>query len=157
IQFQWAGYPRTMVRITEDEEKRLDTGAIVTAIKAGHATVTSGPILELEIESVRPGGDLVASSRTVLGRLVVRAARWVDVTSATIVMGGRVVETFDVPSRPTITGPEAGSAEEAAARTVRLDAEVRLEIGADPTWAVATARGTRTLDDVLPFMPIQPF
>jgi hypothetical protein len=83
----------------------------------------------------------------------------VDVTSANVIVGGRVVQTFDVPTRPMTTGPEPGTKEEAAARTVRLDAEVRIDVGATqmPTWVLATARGTRTLDDILPFMPIQPF
>jgi hypothetical protein len=161
IQYQWAGYPRTMVRVgaTDDDVNRADPLAVVAAIKAGHATVTSGPIVELEIGGARPGGDLVTTSHTLLGRLVVRAAPWVDVTSANVIVGGRVVQTFDVPTRPMTTGPEPGTKEEAAARTVRLDAEVRIDVGATqmPTWVLATARGTRTLDDILPFMPIQPF
>ncbi|HEY2365190.1 MAG TPA: CehA/McbA family metallohydrolase, partial [Polyangiaceae bacterium] len=160
IQYQWAGYPRTMVRVgaTEEEEHKVDPLAIVAAIKAGHATVTSGPIIELELEGVRPGGDVVVTApRAVVGRLVVRAAPWIDVTSAKIIVGGKTVETFDVPSRPTATGPEPGTLEEAQARTIRLQAEVRVEVGADPIWVVAIARGTRTLDDILPFMPIQPY
>ena len=160
VQYQWAGYPRTMVRVgaTNDEERKADPLAIVAAIKAGHATVTSGPIIELELEGARPGGDVVMTTpHTLIGRLVVRAAPWVDVTSAKIVVGGKAVETFDVPSRPTMTGPESGTLDEAAARTVRLQAEVRVEVGADPTWVLAIARGARTLDDILPFMPIQPF
>jgi hypothetical protein len=68
-----------------------------------------------------------------------------------------VVQSFDVPSRPLTIGPEGGSAEEAARRTVRLDAEVRVEVPASGSWVLATARGTRTLDDILPFMPLQPF
>jgi hypothetical protein len=158
IQYQWAGYPRTMVRVGATEEHKVDPLAIVAAIKAGHATVTSGPIIELELEGVRPGGDVVVTApRAVVGRLVVRAAPWIDVTSAKIIVGGKTVETFDVPSRPTATGPEPGTLEEAQARTIRLQAEVRVEVGADPIWVVAIARGTRTLDDILPFMPIQPY
>ncbi len=151
IQYQWAGYPRTMVRADAS-----DPLAVVAAIKAGHATVTSGPIIELDLQGTRPGGDLVMSPRTVLGRLVVRAAPWVDVTSANVIVGGRIAQTFDIPTRPMTTGPEPGTSEEAAKRTIRLDAEVRLDIP-DSTWVVATARGARPLDDILPFMPIEPF
>jgi hypothetical protein len=148
-----------MVRIgdSEDDEKHLDPLVAVAAVKAGHSTVTSGPIVELELEGVRPGGDLVTSHDTVLGHLVIRAAPWIDVTSATIVAHGIVVQTFDVPARPTLTGPETGTLAEAEARTVRLDAEVRLDVGADPTWVMAVVRGTRTMDDILPFMPVPPF
>lgn len=153
IQYQWAGYPRTMVRVAKTDDEL----AIVAAIKAGHATVTSGPIIELVIEGARPGGDVNANGRTLIGRLVVRAAPWVDVTSAKIIVGGRVTQTFDVPSRPMTTGPEPGTLDEAATRTIRLDAEVRIDPVTDSTWALAIARGSRALDDILPFMPIQPF
>jgi len=155
IQYQWAGYPRTMVHVANAN----DTAAVVRAIKAGHATVTTGPIVELTIEGASPGGDVSAKGRALIGRLVVRAAPWVDVTSAKIVVGGRTTQTFDVPSRPTSTGPEPGALEEAAARTLRLDAEVRIDAAdvTQPTWALAVVRGTRALDDILPFMPIQPF
>jgi hypothetical protein len=169
IQYQWAGYPRTMVRVgsTEDEEQHADPLAVVAAIKAGHATVTSGPIVELELDGVRPGGDVSSSAGAVSGHLTVRAAPWVDVTSAEIVVGnsGRgamadpanVVQTIDVPSRPLFTGPETGTLEAAAARTVRLDTDIRVPVGDKPTWVMVVVRGTRRLDDILPFMPIQPF
>jgi hypothetical protein len=168
IQYQWAGYPRTMVRVDG-----RDTHAIVAAIKAGHATVTTGPIVELELEGVGPGGDVATSAPVLSGHLVVRAAPWVDVTSAEIVVGerggaapARVAQTIDIASRPTITGPEAGALEEAQARTVRLDTDIKVDVG-DATigaagvgpgnWVMVIVRGKRTLEDILPFMPIQPF
>ena len=169
IQYQWAGYPRTMVRVDGRDPK-----AIVAAIKGGHATVTSGPIVELELEHVGPGGDISTSAHELSGHLVVRAAPWIDVTSAEIVIGnhdaaepGRVVQTIEIPSRPTITGPEPGPLEEAQARTVRLDTDIKVDVGDGPTigaggagpsnWVMIVVRGKRTLEDVLPFMPIQPF
>jgi hypothetical protein len=49
-----------------------------------------------------------------------------------------------------------GTLEEAAARTVRFDRELTLPVGPNNTWIVAVARGTRKMDDVLPFMPTLP-
>lgn len=165
IQYQWAGYPRTMVRVDGK-----DPAAIVAAIKAGHVTVTSGPIVDFVLEGARPGGDVSAKGRELSGHLVVRAAPWVDVTTVDIVVGvhgatlepAKIVQTIDVPSRPTITGPETGPLEEAQARTVRLDTDVKVDlgdstVGAAGTWVMVVVRGKRTLDDILPFMPIQPF
>ena len=159
IQYQWAGYPRTMVRVgeTEDEEQHADPLAVVAALKAGRATVTSGPIVELEVDGVRPGGAVTPRTQEVAGHLLVRAAPWVDVTSAEIVVGGQTVQKIDIPSRPMLTGPEPGTLEEAAARTVRLDEDIRIDLGDQPTWVLAVVRGERRLDDILPFMPIQPF
>ncbi len=153
IQYQWAGYPRTMVHVANAD----DTNAVVAAIKAGHATVTSGPIVELTLEGASPGGDVSTNGRTLIGHVVVRAAPWVDVTSVKIIVGGVVTQTFDVPSHAMTTGPELGSIEEVAARSQRLDAEVRVDAPAQSTWMLAVVQGTRTLDDILPFMPIQPF
>jgi hypothetical protein len=86
----------------------------------------------------------------------VRAAPWIDLTQVEIVVGGRVVQTFDVPSRPTETGPELGTLEEAQARTIRFDRDVEIPIGPDNGWIQIIARGERKMDDVLPFMPVPP-
>jgi hypothetical protein len=90
------------------------------------------------------------------GHLRVRAAPWIDVTQVEIVVGGRITQTFDVPSRPTEIGPERGSLEEAQARTVRFDHDLDISVGPDNGWIMVVARGERKLDDVLPFMPVPP-
>ena len=91
------------------------------------------------------------------GHLRVRAAPWVDVTKVEVVVGGKVVQTIDVPSRPTQLGPEPGTLAEAQARTLRLDRELEVPVGPDNSWVQIIARGERRMDDVLPFMPVPPF
>jgi hypothetical protein len=108
-----------------------------------------------------PGDEVDASAdRSVAARVRVHAAPWIDVTSVDLVVGrggtGVVVESLAVPPRPSTVGREAGSLAEAQARTLRLDAAVRLDVGGGATWVLAVARGTRRLDDVLPFMPVTP-
>jgi hypothetical protein len=159
IQYQWAGYPRTLIATGEaasGEKAPPDTSAIVAALKKGHATVTNGPVVELEVGGGHPGDEIVSRDDPVPIHLVVRAAPWIDVTSVEIVAGSRSLATFPVPSRPTKLGPEPGSLEEAAERTVRFEREWSVPVGAGNTWVVAIARGTRKLDDVLPFMPTVP-
>ena len=58
-------------------------------------------------------------------------------------------------THPTSIGKVEGSLDEAYANSVRLDAELHLTVQA-PSWVVVIARGTRMLDDVLPFMPVPP-
>jgi hypothetical protein len=159
IQYQWAGYPRTLIAVGEGEggEKGpLDPAAIVAALKKGHATVTNGPVIELAVAGGHPGDEVVTTEDPVTVHLVVRAAPWVDVTSVELVAGSQSLKTFPVPSRPTKLGREPGTMDEAAERTVRLERTMALPLGATNTWVVAVARGTRKLDDVLPFMPTLP-
>jgi hypothetical protein len=161
IQFHWAGYPRTMVTVDphagpDGEGKPVDPLAVVANIRKGHATVTSGPIIELELGGARPGDTLDTTQDPIAGHLRVRAAPWVDVTRIEVVVGGHVVQSFDVPSRPTQLGTESGTLEEAQARTIRFERDIDVAVGPDNGWVQVIARGERRMDDVLPFMPVPP-
>ncbi len=161
IQYRWAGYPRTMVTIDPhatlaDDSKPVDPLVVVANIKKGHATVTSGPIIEFSIGGDGPGDDVVTTEDPIHAHVRVRAAPWVDVSQVQIVANGRIVQTFDVPSRPTQLGNEAGSLEEAQARTVRFDRDIDIAVGEANGWVQVIARGERRMDDVLPFMPVPP-
>ncbi|MBV9948433.1 MAG: PHP domain-containing protein [Myxococcales bacterium] len=160
IQFRWAGYPRTMVTVdrhaVQEDTKPIDPLVVVANIKKGHATVTSGPLIELDVGGAGPGDEVNTTDDPVRGHLRVRAAPWVDLTQIEVVVGGRVVQTFDVPSRPTETGPEPGTLDEAQARTIRFDRDIEIPIGPENGWVQVIARGERRMDDVLPFMPVPP-
>ena len=167
IQYHWAGYPRTMVTVDPRpevgpggagalEEPRVDPLAVVAAIKRGHATVTSGPVIELELGGARPGDEIDGAEDPIKGHLRVRAAPWVDVSRIDIVVSGKVVQTLEVPSRPTQLGPEPGTLAEAQDRTIRFDRDIEVAVGPDNGWIQIVARGLRPMDDVLPFMPVPP-
>jgi hypothetical protein len=161
IQFRWAGYPRTMVTIdphatVDDDAKPVDPLVVVANIKKGHATVTSGPIIELELAGAGPGDEVLTTDDPLHGHLRVRAAPWIDVARIEVVVGGIVVQSFDVASRPTQLGPETDSLQEAQARTVRFDRDIDVAVGPANGWVQVIARGWRRLDDVLPFMPVPP-
>src|SRR6202022_176288 len=93
-------------------------------IKKGHATVTSGPIIELEVEGAQPGDEALTTADPVHGHLRVRAAPWIDVPRVVIIVGGQAVQTFSVASRRTELGSELGTLEEAQARTIRFDRDI---------------------------------
>ena len=161
IQYRWAGYPRTMVTVDphatlENDSRPTDPLVVVANIKKGHATVTSGPIIELEVAGAGPGDEAVTTDDPVHAHVRVRAAPWLDVTRVEIVVSGHVAQSFDVPSRPTKLGPEEGSLEEAQGRTIRFDRDLDLSIGEGNGWVQVVARGDRRMDDVLPFMPVPP-
>jgi hypothetical protein len=166
IQFHWAGYPRTMVTVdpaatVENEGKAVDPLVVVSNIKKGHAVVTSGPMIEFQLASARPGDDVVTTAETIRGHLRVRAAPWIDVTQVEVVVGEvagvtKVVQSFEVPSRPTQLGPEPGTLVEAGDRTIRFERDIEVAVGPDNGWVQVIARGQRRMDDVLPFMPVPP-
>lgn len=163
-----AGYPRTMVTVDPNatldhhrDSDDLDPEVIIENLKAGHATVTSGPLIDLRLEGTRPGDQLVTTSGLVRGHVVVRAAPWIDVTQVQIVAGQtggewRVVDSFDVPSQPTRWGPGDGTLEEEQARTIRFDRDIAVPLGRADGWVQVLARGTRHLSDVLPFVEVTP-
>jgi hypothetical protein len=160
IQYQWAGYPRTMAIVGEeaggDHGAPIDPQAVVAAIKKGHSFVTSGPMIELSIAGAGPGDQITTEDTVVQGHLRIRAAPWIDVASAELVVGGKSAETIPIASRPLLFGPELGDRAEAEARTIRYDADVSVPVGPESTWIVVVVRGDRKMDDALPFMPVAP-
>lgn len=171
IQYQWAGYPRTYARVhpqaAGDTGAPIDTRAVIAALRRGEGFVTSGPMIDLELfegdRAASPGGELPGKA-PLRGRLTVRAAPWVDATSFEVLAGvppgsaapSVVVARGTIEPRPTRTGREGGALAEAEARTVRLDAELSLSPPPGARWIVAVVRGERTMEDVLPFMPVTP-
>jgi hypothetical protein len=163
IQFHWAGYPRTMVTVDphatlETDGRPVDPLVVVANIRKGHAVVTSGPLIELQVAGVGPGEEVMTADDPLRGHVRVRAAPWIDVTKVDIVVGEvgggyKVVQSFDVASRPTQLGPEPGTLQEAGDRTIRLDRDLEIPVGPDNGWVQVLARGERRMDDVLPFMP----
>jgi hypothetical protein len=160
IQFHWAGYPRTMALVENAPDKGIEgvaQAAVVAAIKKGHAIVTSGPIIEFELGGSKPGDDYGTQDEPVRGHVRVRAAPWIDVSKVEIVVGGRVVQSFNVQPRPTEIGPAPGTTEELGAKTIRFDQDIVVPIGPDNGWVMVLVRADRKMDDVLPFMPVAPF
>src|SRR5262249_16597533 len=94
IQYQWAGYPRTFALVDPRSAgaagQPIDTKEVVACIKRGKSFVSSGPLIEFELfdggRAAHPGDD-VAFNRNMGGRLRVRAAPWIDVSSAEILGG----------------------------------------------------------------------
>jgi hypothetical protein len=186
IQYQWAGYPRTYALVDPkaagDTGHAIETGPVVASIKKGRSFVSSGPILDVEIESEgktgHPGEEVPASrSAEVRGRIKLRAAPWVDVTSLEIIAGipapppprsppavlvaaqpgaTQVVWRSKIPQRPMVIGKEEGTLEAASARTLRYEGSISFTLPPGARWVVVVARGERPLDEAIPFMPVQP-
>ncbi len=86
--------------------------------RKAHATVTTGPVIEPEVGGarVRATSSLRKTTRSTCTSASARPPA--DVTHVDLVAGEigksyRIVESFDIPSRPTAIGTEAGTIEEA--------------------------------------------
>lgn len=165
IQYHWAGYPRTMVHVgpeADEDLNELDPTVVVGHLKRGHAVITSGPMIELDAEGSRPGDDAYlppsVTPHGLRARITVRAAPWIDVSNVELVVDGKRITQLQLPPHKTKIGPEPGTIEEAAARTLRYEGELFVPIPNDGRrhWFLVMARGSKNLDEVLAFMPLVP-
>lgn len=161
IQFQWAGYPRTMA-IVDDAQNKLagdvDTGQVVSAIKHGRSSVTSGPIVELSnvARDKGPGEEMEFNGNEVRLHVRVLAPPWIDASEIDIVAQGKRVFRQRISPRPLGLGREQGSLADSEARSVRYEEDITVPLAPGTTWVMALVRGERRMDEILPFMPIRP-
>jgi hypothetical protein len=85
--FNLGGFPRNYVAVPDVPLAKLDPNVVAAAVKAGHSFITTGPIVEANVEG-KSYGDTVTVKGGKFNLVVkVRAANWV------------------VPSKITILGP----------------------------------------------------
>lgn len=94
---QWVGYPRTMVRLAEDD--RLDGEGVARAVRAGRTFVTSGPMLFVGVGGRGPGERVTVGRDGMLDMDIrVEASPTMRLDTLEIFAGTRVVRT--IPLRP---------------------------------------------------------
>lgn len=138
--YQWAGYPRTYVRVGDDRPAGISAPEIAHALTAGHAVVSNG-IFILALANGKAGpGDLVTGGRVTL-QVSVRAPDWVDVRSIEVYANGVLAVTHAVP---------------ASTNPLRAQWETDLDFASD-TFLVVEAKGEAAMRDTLPGKWIRPF
>jgi hypothetical protein len=160
IQYQWAGYPRTYVALPREQAgdtgAPIDNVALIASLKAGHAFVTSGPMVEATINGKGPGDTVMTAEHAARLHVTVRAASWIDVSEVEVMLGTRSVARVPVAPRP-VSGSRDVALAALRASAIRFERDVDVPFeGSAPQFVVVIVRGTRAMDDVLPYMPIQP-
>jgi len=97
--------PRTYVRLSDDAPEALDPAALVRSVRGGRLLGTTGPFLEARLEAAGPGETFAGRAGELA--LAVRAAPWVPVSRARVLVNGVVVderpvqrgESWSVPLR----------------------------------------------------------
>ena len=138
--YQWAGYPRTYVRVEDDRPSAATPGEIARGLVAGHAVVSNGIFILVLANGKSGPGDLVSGGRVTL-QVSVRAPDWVDVRSIEVYANGVLAITHAVPRG---TSP------------LRAQWETDLEFAND-TFVVVVAKGDNAMRDTLPGKWIRPF
>lgn len=106
LEVERAGFPDNLVRMPPPAPgESLDADAFVAAIRAGHVTVSTGPVLDLEVVAAdgRAGGpgDLVGGDR-LIARIHVRAAAWVPCPAVRLVVNGELLFETLLPRRDDV-------------------------------------------------------
>lgn len=139
--YQWAGYPRTYVRVADDRPSAISAAEIAHALIGGHAVISNG-IFILAIANGKAGpGDLVMGGRVTL-QVSVRAPDWVDVRNIDVYANGVLAVTHTLPFAST--------------DPLRAQWETDLEFEND-TFLVVAAHGELPMLDTLPGKWIRPF
>ena len=140
VVMQWAGWPRTYVRVPDQDVTKVVPLDVARTLIAGHATVSCGIfVLPLANGSAGPG-DSVQGERVSLA-ISLRAPDWIDVSHVEIYANGAKVEERH---------------RDAQLQQSVWNLEVDLQFKAD-TWIVVVARGDKFMNDVLPGKWIKPF
>lgn len=134
IVYQWAGYPRTYVKVDDTTPGRVDWDAVRASLLAGRVVVSSGPFVEL-VAGGGSAGDTVRAENGVLAfELEARAPPWMSVDHADLYLNGALALRVDRLGR-RFSG--------------------HLPVKRD-SFLVAVVRGGTSLDKVLPGTRVVP-
>lgn len=91
LAFQWAGYPRTYVKVAEDRPELVTEDELASALLKGRAQISNGIFAEVLVAGEAGPGDMVSTSTgEVLLEVAARAAPWVDVSRAEAWVNGQL-------------------------------------------------------------------
>jgi len=83
------GYARTYVYYQGEKGNKLDTSALIQAMKKGQSFVSTGPIIEFTVNKTSvPGSTVIVEKRQLDVGIKVQSAPWVSVDEVRIIVNG---------------------------------------------------------------------
>jgi hypothetical protein len=140
------GTPRTYIKHGQGSKDETDVeaplSAVVAALKAGHALVSSGPFIQASVAGKGPGETLKGAGDQATLNIRVLAAPWISVSKIEVFQGGRAKLVHSKQVWPS-------------QKSLRYDGAVAITVD-KPTFVIVVARGDVPLpnvarDTTLPF------
>jgi hypothetical protein len=128
------GWPRTYLRVPDDDPARVTDAMITSAITAGDASLTSGPFLRATVHGLRPGQLVRNAGRQVTVHVDLQAPLWTPADRIEVIVNRKVVAARDV------TIPAEGTARQQAW-------DISIELTRD-AWVVVRTRAIETVPDM---------
>ncbi len=84
-----SGYARTYVYYKGEKGNKLDTSALIQAMKKGQSFVSTGPIIEFTVNNTStPGNTIIVEKRKLDVGIKVQSAPWVSVDEVRVIING---------------------------------------------------------------------
>lgn len=87
------GLARTYLKLGSAVPTESDLSAVQSALKSGAAVASTGPLLDVSINGIGPGGSVTGAAVNV--SILLYAPNWVPVDEVRIIVNGQVVQTLD--------------------------------------------------------------
>jgi hypothetical protein len=149
---QEAGYPRTYVKVADDDPARLDPADLAAGLRTRRDVVlTNGPFVTIRVGDVEQGGLVTLPKQGATLSIHVERAPWIDVTELLLRVGG-VVQIVPLAGKP---GPSTAIIDDVEVRLVRPGrradpkAHGLRALVAEDTFVVVEVRGQKPLEPVL--------
>lgn len=136
----WAGYPRTYVRVPDDRPDKVISGELARSLIDGHAQVSNGIFLAVAVNGTAGPGDTVMGGRVIL-QVEVRTPSWIEANTLDVWVNGAVVASAKLSARNRRKLP-----------TFQTELEVE-----EDAWLVVVARGEKPMSSVFIGRRVLPF
>ena len=131
--FHGSGWYRNFVRCSTDDPAKIKPLEIVAQCKAGHIVMSTGPMMDVAVESGEgpkprgiPGDDVTAPSGNVRVRIRVACANWLDINRVQILVNGRPDPKLNFTRRQGSEGFGKGPVKFEATVPVALERDAHL-------------------------------
>jgi hypothetical protein len=155
---QEAGYPRTYVKVLDDDPARLDPADLAAGLRTRRDVVlTNGPFVTIRVGDVEQGGLVTLPKQGATLLIHVERAPWIDVNELLLRVGG-VVQTVPLVGKP---GPSGAIVDDVEARLERPGrradpkAHGLRALVAEDTFVIVEVRGQKPLEPVLTGDPVE--
>jgi hypothetical protein len=149
---QEAGYPRTYIKVTDDDPARFDPQDLVAGLRTRRDVVlTNGPFVTVRLGDVEQGGLATLPKQGATLHIHVERAPWIEVNELLLRVGG-VVQTVPLAGNP---GPTGALIDDVDAQLTRKPAATPPKGGGlraivyQDTFVVVEVRGQQPLEPVL--------